>query len=391
MDLNLYAGLAVVASVFAGGFAYLVYSMRPSAVENRRLAVLLALISATFIGVAGLYSTTDPTAVVPWFAVIMTVWFATVPASLRFCAVFDSPFAKPLRTRWMDTILVALMVGAPLLWFAFGHRFVVGVASFAPVVPYRPVYTVWWDHWNEFLLFTFAFSSIVALTAWGRAPQGSTRRNQLALYAAASVTCDILNLGKNMLQVHLNAQVREGTVPPLWELKLALAASSIPYIVFFVLLSYAILKAQLFDVDLRIKWTISKGTVAAVFVAAFFIVSELASNLLSSQFGTIAGVLGAGLLVFALAPLNRVAERVANSAMPKVTASEEYLSFRKLEVYKGAVEEMLVDGNLSAKDLAVLSGMRRRLGMTDAAAAAIERDVLAQRLGQAASGGRADA
>ena len=56
----------------------------------------------------------------------------------------------------------------------------------------------------------------------------------------------------------------------------------------------------MFDVDLRIKRGIKRGTVAAAFVATFFVISELAGNYLSNQFGTVLGVLGTGTLVFFL-------------------------------------------------------------------------------------------
>ncbi|MHB8604123.1 MAG: hypothetical protein ACYDCK_02615 [Thermoplasmatota archaeon] len=42
------------------------------------------------------------------------------------------------------------------------------------------------------------------------------------------------------------------------------------------LIAYAILKQQLFDIDVKLRWTIRSGTVAAFFLAVFFIVSQLA-------------------------------------------------------------------------------------------------------------------
>ena len=104
---------------------------------------------------------------------------------------------------------------------------------------------------------------------------------------------------------------------------------------------------QLFDVDLRIKRTLKRGTIAAAFVATFFIISESAGNFLSSQFGTVLGVLGTAALMFFLDPLHSAAERVSNAAMPNTVDTPEYEAFRKLQVYDSAIRAALEDGHIS--------------------------------------------
>ena len=64
------------------------------------------------------------------------------------------------------------------------------------------------------------------------------------------------------------------------------------------LIAYGILRTQLFDIDLRIRWTIKQSTVAAVFVTVFYLVSEGADRLLESEFGTIAGLFASAVVVF---------------------------------------------------------------------------------------------
>ena len=49
--------------------------------------------------------------------------------------------------------------------------------------------------------------------------------------------------------------------------------------------------------------------VTGAFVATFFIVSELAGDYLSSQFGTVLGILCTGALVFLFEPIQRASER----------------------------------------------------------------------------------
>ena len=81
------------------------------------------------------------------------------------------------------------------------------------------------------------------------------------------------------------------------------------------LIAYGILRTQLFDIDLRIRWTIKQSTLAAAVVALVYALSEGASRLLSNELGNVAGLLGAAVVVFFLAPLQRFAERVATVAM----------------------------------------------------------------------------
>src|SRR4029079_1451887 len=57
------------------------------------------------------------------------------------------------------------------------------------------------------------------------------------------------------------------------------------------LIAYGILRTQLFDIDLRIRWTIRQSTLAGAVVAIVYLVSEGASRFLSSELGNVAGPL----------------------------------------------------------------------------------------------------
>ena len=103
------------------------------------------------------------------------------------------------------------------------------------------------------------------------------------------------------------------------------------------LIAYGILRTQLFDIDLHIRWTIKQSTIAAMFVACVYLISEGADRFLSSELGNIAGLLASALVVFFLAPLQRFAERVASVAMPNTENTPECAAYRKLQVYEAAV------------------------------------------------------
>lgn len=139
---------------------------------------------------------------------------------------------------------------------------------------------------------------------------------------------------------------------------------------------YTIAKYRLFDMEIRLKRGVKATTIAAAFIAIFFVVSESAAAFFSGSIGPYLGIVAAGLLVFALAPLQRVAERVANTAMPRATGTEDYFTWRKLQVYHAALDGAMQDGEITAKERAILARLRRELGIADRDAAALEEDLV---------------
>ena len=144
------------------------------------------------------------------------------------------------------------------------------------------------------------------------------------------------------------------------------------------LIAYGILRTQLFDIDLRIRWTIKQTTVAAALLTVVFLVSEGASAFLSAELGNVAGLLAAAVVMFFLAPLQRFAERVASTAMPNTENTPEYAAFRKMQVYETSVAEARGGGGISAKERSLLNTLRESLGISEYDAAAIERELEAR-------------
>jgi hypothetical protein len=141
------------------------------------------------------------------------------------------------------------------------------------------------------------------------------------------------------------------------------------------LIAYGILRAHLFDIDLRIRWTIKQSTLAALVVAIIFLISEGASTFLSAELGTVAGLLGAAVVIFFLTPLQHFAERVASTAMPHTENTPEYVAFRKMQVYETALIDAMADGGISPKERALLAHLQQSLGISSTDAAAIEQEL----------------
>ena len=141
------------------------------------------------------------------------------------------------------------------------------------------------------------------------------------------------------------------------------------------LIAYGILRSHLFDIDLRIRWTIKQSTLATIFVTLIFLISEGADRYLSAELGNFACLLAAGIVVFFLAPLQRFAESVASVAMPNTQNTPEYAAHRKMQVYEAAVAEAQQEGGISDKERSLLNRLRESLDISLTDAETMEREL----------------
>jgi hypothetical protein len=145
------------------------------------------------------------------------------------------------------------------------------------------------------------------------------------------------------------------------------------------LLAYAILRYQWLDLDVKVKWTVKQSTIAAAFIGVFFVVSESASTFFSSEagLGPYLGIAAAGVLVFALAPLQRAAERVADATMPGVKPLGELSQDERVRLYRDQARAAWADGALSRDERVLLDQLREGLGLGLEEAARLEREAAA--------------
>ncbi len=144
-------------------------------------------------------------------------------------------------------------------------------------------------------------------------------------------------------------------------------------------LAYTIVRHQLFDLDVKVRFAVRQSTIAAVFIAVFFAVSEGAAAFFESRTGsTFTGIVAAALLVFFLAPVQRLAERVSTAAVPLQDGPERPLGAVLDDagaVYRDLVSQAWRDGSLSHDEAELLDAARRRLSISAEKAQAIEADV----------------
>lgn len=106
--------------------------------------------------------------------------------------------------------------------------------------------------------------------------------------------------------------------------------------------------------------------------------SEGAQSLFAARFGPVLGLAAAGALVFTIAPLQRVADAIADRAMPRVQDTPEYRASRGRAIYQATLESALRDGIVTDKERDMLATLQEELGVTPTDARAMEREARAE-------------
>lgn len=213
------------------------------------------------------------------------------------------------------------------------------------------------------------FGLIVAASVYRRVEPGTLERRQAGAYLAAFGSRDGLFVAFFLLAflgaaTGLPVGDKAGWLPP---------AATLLFVVF---MAYGILRTQLFDIDLKIRWTVKQSTVAAAFLAVFFVVSEGAAAFLGQRLdSTYLGIGAAALLVFAMAPLQRLAGRVADRAVPGARPLEEMEADERRNLYASMVRTAFQDGTLDPQERVLLAELRGRLGLSTDEAETLEVDV----------------
>ena len=236
----------------------------------------------------------------------------------------------------------------------------------------------------------FLFALVASIHAW-LVTEAGVRRTRAGVFALAFGTRDVCWFFVYAVATWMvwgGTILTEETPAYVEYLDLVYRLGTLLYV---PIIAYGILRTHLFDIDLKLRWTLKQSTLAGIVVAIIYLVSEGADRFLSAELGDWGGLFAAAVVVFFLAPLQRFAERVAGAAMPNTRNTPEYTIFRKLQVYESAVAEAMQEGGISTKERSLLVRLRDSLGITEADAAAIETELESsgQNAAPRASGGPA--
>lgn len=165
--------------------------------------------------------------------------------------------------------------------------------------------------------------------------------------------------------------------PPVVSIVAMLAMMGAWGVLLALLIAFAVLRHEIFGVDVRLKASIRQGTLAGIFLFVFLLVGQLAQNVASESLGWAFGGVAAAGLLFALTPLQRFAERVADGALPGARDPAALDAAERRAVYREQARVAWDDGILTRDERRLLDVARERLGIPPDEAARIEREVTA--------------
>lgn len=370
MQLGGAAVLSATACIVAATLAVIVLRTGPGRTANRRLAAVLALESAFFL--TKLYlnlaygSATDEQP--RWLEATSYVAIVGVSAAyLALLAILETPLVRPFRPAIVHVFLVVFVLATGVAAFFVG----------TPATDDNPpsiVLTLVGSVGTFGIILVAAYALVVSISAFRRTSRGTAARARAQAFLVAFATRDALFFGGTTFAI-LVSDSNEPLADLWWSI-----GPQITTLLYVPLLAYGLLRTQLFDIDLKIKIGIRRGTVVGIILVAVFVVAKIVETYLSRTVGFVAGSAVAGALLFLAPKLNKVGEKVASTALPKVENTSAYVEFRKLEVYKAALESALETGELSDKERETLRRLRAKLGINEADAHALERDVREQLL-----------
>lgn len=271
----------------------------------------------------------------------------------------ESALLRPFRNGPGVWILATIGIGGALFTVARPDLFVADVSlappNFGPVLLPTPGRA--WPVVALLLAISYTYGFVATFLSW-RAARSPVARRRAGALSLAFGTRDVFWGGLFLVFGLFPASLPVTGLP-------LIQTASFALLFYIIVTAYGIASTHLFDIDLRLKWTLERGTVAAVFVAVFFVVSEGAATILSDRLGTVLGLLVTGALVFVLAPLHRASERLSRAAMPTVKDTPEYRAFRKEQIYGEALAEALKDGDVTPLERAILDRLRTTLELDE--------------------------
>ncbi len=358
--------LGTVAGLLALSLGIFVYFVAPERRLNRYLGVFLAMVGiGTGLGSGVMYMVEEygiayASQLVTYHAMALGT---AVYALFIGMALLNTPLTAPLRwrgTQWILALSVVvievLIVAQPELFSRGLHPTVYGTWENSGGPLARSIFRV-----GGFLTL---FGFFASLHNWYRTTAGTLQRRRAKLYTLAFGLFDIPFTMYSFVWRYLPPAQKEWVGYALF----------VPLMCFPLVLAYAIVKGQLFDVDLKIKIGVRRGTLAGIYVAVLVIVSQVAQNFIGEALGWATGGIVTAILLLAMTPLQKFAHKVADTAMPDVNDTQQYRTFRKLEVYKDALEAFSVDGTLSARETAALSRLQTKLGLAEKLVRQLRRD-----------------
>jgi len=310
----------------------------------------------------------DNPTMVTALATVGTAAMVALPfAYLSFLAVsLDTPLVAPFRSRAARVLLVLASTVAAIYVLANPHLF------------FSELYRPGWAPWNfqyaelgqlgaQLQGIVYLFGLVAAVTVYIRARKGSVARNRAKWYAIAFGFRDVF-VGITQILYPIFRPV------PFWGDFIYNPGTALAFSAYILLLAYAVLRFQLFDIDLKVKFVLQQSTVGALVIGGFIVGSEVLESFVPVS-GTVLNIIVAIAILVMLRPMQLLALRMTNGLMRSVQNTPEYLGVRRLVVYRAALEEVVEDGLVTDKERRILNHLRDDLGISPGEAVALEKEL----------------
>ena len=353
------------AFVAAWGCAIIALRTNPGRKLNQKLSVILVLEGFFGAGAIGfLFFFEDPEVVMALVKIGTAAVVALPFQYLAFLAVsLNTPLVSTFRSPPATIILNLASVGAAICVFLYPDRFI------------SELYNPGWAPWNfqyvdlgqlatQLQGLVYVFGLIAAITAFLTAEKGSITRNTAKWFAIAFGFRDIFS-GIAQIMYPIIRPI------PFWGDFVYNPGQSMAYSASFMLLAYAVLRFQLFNIDLKVKFALQQSTVGALVVGAFIVGSEILESFVPVS-GTLLNVLVAVSILIVLRPIQLLALKITSGLMRNVEDTPEYLEVRRHEVYRAAREGAIQDGVITEKERSILDHLSDSLGISRDEAALME-------------------
>ena len=355
--------LGVPAAFVAWAFALYVFVVAPPTRGSRFLIAMLIIDGFAVIssyGNPGFLIREFGLSFLPWGDIHQASDWALVAVYLPFLGMtLQSPLVAPFKGKRNRTIIMTIGLAIALSMFV--------LTDAAQQVFRVPFYVV--------ICIVLAWGFIAAIHSWYIAASPAIRDRARAFTLAFGVRDVMWTTTFSFTIAYFYGFIGTAASDDNFYLPVEIGfAYALAVIIYVPLVAYGVLRVQLFDIDLRIKRTLKRSTVAAAFVAAFFLVSELAGVVLSEQLGNVLGVVCTAALVFFLEPIQRAAQRFSDAAMPGTQATPEYENYRKIQVYESAVHAAMEEGGISDRQRRVLDSLIASMGIDANVARQLEND-----------------
>lgn len=368
LNLMPWPGPSALLLVVAWGAAAVVYRTAPHRQLNRSLAVVLLLEGMVMGLSAGWNQMLESPDLAHAFVIVGTMAVAAVPYQyLAFLAsAFDVPPVKPFQSPGARRLLAASSVAAAALVLARPEWFV--------TEPYRVEWATWNFQYRSGGLFlarlqavAAAYGLLSAVWAWIRTRPGTVARDCARLVTTAFGVRDLFVAVILVLYPVIRPI-------PFWGDFVYNPAQGLVYLVYVSLLAYGILRSQILDIELKVKFALTQSVAGALLATCFFVLSEGIEALLPVE-GVVPGLIAAGVVVLVLRPIYWMTRGLMERLMPGVERSSRYISTRRVEIYRAALEGAAEDGRVTSAERAILERLRQQLELDDGVARRLEDEV----------------